>query len=253
MPLVLTARFVDASPHRAKLPPRYKQLRANRCRPDLRPEREDEQMLVRPLFFTSYLIDVLPGRQRALRRRYGGAVEASSKTASALAFQLSRARASRRRLTSSRSREFAGALGVYDHVVSYEEVGELPRERVVYVDMLATPPFATRCTTAYREQLAHSASSVRRTTIGWAAPADAAGSASDVLLRARPRQQALGRLGKGWSGAATRRRLAPLSGVDRQLAAGDPWEGSEALEGAYLDLLDGRIDPAKAHVLSLPR
>jgi hypothetical protein len=28
--------------------------------------------------------------------------------------------------------------------------------------------------------------------------------------------------------------------------------GPEALERAYLDLLDGRIDPAKAHVLSLP-
>ena len=30
-------------------------------------------------------------------------------------------------------------------------------------------------------------------------------------------------------------------------------EGPEAVEGAYLDLLDGRIEPAKAHVLSLPR
>ena len=30
-------------------------------------------------------------------------------------------------------------------------------------------------------------------------------------------------------------------------------EGPEAVEGAYLDLLDGRIDPAQAHVLSLPR
>ena len=30
-------------------------------------------------------------------------------------------------------------------------------------------------------------------------------------------------------------------------------EGAQALERAYLDLLDGRIDPAKAHVLSLPR
>jgi hypothetical protein len=27
--------------------------------------------------------------------------------------------------------------------------------------------------------------------------------------------------------------------------------GSQALESAYLDLLDGRIDPARAHVLSL--
>jgi len=30
-----------------------------------------------------------------------------------------------------------------------------------------------------------------------------------------------------------------------------PGEGRQALEHAYLDLLDGRIDPAKAHVLTL--
>ena len=30
-------------------------------------------------------------------------------------------------------------------------------------------------------------------------------------------------------------------------------QGPDALQSAYLDLLDGRIDPAKAHVLSLPR
>jgi hypothetical protein len=29
-------------------------------------------------------------------------------------------------------------------------------------------------------------------------------------------------------------------------------EGPETLERAYLHLLDGRIDPANAHVLSLP-
>jgi hypothetical protein len=29
--------------------------------------------------------------------------------------------------------------------------------------------------------------------------------------------------------------------------------GPDALEAAYLDLLDGRIDPASAHVLSLAR
>jgi len=30
-------------------------------------------------------------------------------------------------------------------------------------------------------------------------------------------------------------------------------EGAEMLEASYLDLLDGRIDPASAHVMSLPR
>ena len=54
--------------------------------------------------------------------------------------------------------------------------------------------------------------------------------------------------------AAARRGLAPVCRVDGRLARGDPRSrGAEALERAYLDLLDGRIDPAKAHVLSIPR
>jgi hypothetical protein len=30
-------------------------------------------------------------------------------------------------------------------------------------------------------------------------------------------------------------------------------QGQDALQADYLDLLDGRIDPSRAHVLSLPR
>src|SRR5438105_687836 len=49
--------FTDAAPHRASLPPAYNRYAAVDADPMYDAGREDEQMLLRPLFFTSYLID----------------------------------------------------------------------------------------------------------------------------------------------------------------------------------------------------
>src|SRR4051794_596921 len=49
--------FVDASPHRASLPSAYHRYLASSSDPFYRGETEDIQMLLRPLFFTSFLID----------------------------------------------------------------------------------------------------------------------------------------------------------------------------------------------------
>ena len=69
---------------------------------------------------------------------------ASSKTANGLAFLLSRREGTDViGLTSSASAEFARGIGVYDHVITYDELDSLPAERAVYVDMdqdLAEPP-----------------------------------------------------------------------------------------------------------------
>src|SRR3954453_9501642 len=49
--------FTDASPHRAKLPPPYNAYADVTADPIYRDDQEDAQMLLRPLFFTSWLID----------------------------------------------------------------------------------------------------------------------------------------------------------------------------------------------------
>jgi hypothetical protein len=180
---------------------------------------------------------------------------ASSKTASALAFLLSRREGiDVVGLTSSRSVDFARGLGVYDHVVSYEEVGELPRERAVYVDMAGDAAVRDTVHEHYREQLAHSA------VVG-ATHHDRMGELPDALPGPRPMfffaPDRVTKRSADWGREGLEQRLADSwrpylewTGTWLQVIHG---EGPEALEGAYLDLLDGRIDPAKAHVLSLPR
>jgi hypothetical protein len=247
--------FVDASPHRANLPPAYNNYARTAADPIYDSEHENEQMLLRPLFLTSFLIDDFLADSELFGATTVVLSSASSKTASALAFLLSRREdIDVVGLTSSRSGDFARGLGVYDHVVSYEEVGELPRDRAVYVDMAGDAAVRDNVHERYREQLAHSA------VVG-ATHHDRMGELPDALPGPPPMfffaPDRITKRSADWGRKGLEQRLADAwrpylewTGTWLQVIHG---EGPQALEGAYLDLLDGRIDPATAHVLCLPR
>ena len=128
--------FSDGAAHRAARHPVYN--RYARCAADsgYDPAREAEQMLLRPLFTTAFLIDDqladadFHGAERVLLS------SASSKTAYATAFLLSeRGAVQVAGLTSERNRAFAEGLGVYGSVFAYDEVERLDLAPTVYVDM----------------------------------------------------------------------------------------------------------------------
>ncbi len=60
--------FRDASAHRSALPAAYNGYTLTATDPIYTQETEDAQMLLRPLFFTSWLIDDFLARERVLRR-----------------------------------------------------------------------------------------------------------------------------------------------------------------------------------------
>ena len=247
--------FLDASPHRAQLPSAYNSYARTDADPVYDADHEDEQMLLRPLFFTSYLIDDLLDDSELFGAGTVVLSSASSKTASALAFLLSRRKGvDVVGLTSARSVEFARGLGVYDHVVPYEDIGELPSDRSVYVDMAGDAAVRDAVHGHYRDQLAHSA------VVG-ATHHDRMGELPDGLPGPRPMfffaPDRVSKRSADWGSEGLEQRLADAwrpylewIGTWLEVLHG---EGPEAVEGAYLDLLDGRIDPAQAHVLSLPR
>jgi len=247
--------FIDASPHRASLPASYNSYARVDADPGYEALREGQQMLLRPLFFTSYLIDDFLEDSGLLG---AGAVvlsSASSKTASALAFLLSRrGQGEVIGLTSPRSAAFTRGLGVYDRLASYEEIASLPAGRAVYVDIAGNAAVRAQVHSHYGDELMHSAVVV-------ATHYDKMGEVPDSLPGPPPtfffapdrvakrrtewgREGLEGRLAEAWAPFLrwTRGWLEVIHG-----------EGGEALERAYLDLLDGRIDPATAHVLSLSR
>ncbi len=104
--------FIDASAHRSTLPPVYNAYLRVDSDPVYDVDTEDQQMLLRPLFFTSYLIDDFLTDSGLFGASTVVLSSASSKTASALAFLLAgRPGVEVVGLTSPRSIEFARSLG----------------------------------------------------------------------------------------------------------------------------------------------
>jgi NADPH:quinone reductase-like Zn-dependent oxidoreductase len=245
--------FVDASAHRAALPRAYNRYARVDADPLYDAEREDEQMLLRPLFLTSYLIDDFLEDSGFFGADTVVLSSASSKTASALAFLLAqRDGIDVVGLTSSRSAEFARTLGVYDHIIAYDELESLPDGRAVYVDMAGDAELRAAVHDRYRDELAHSA------VVG-ATHHDRMGQVPDSLPGPRPMfffaPDRITKRAADWGSDTLERRMADAWRPYVQWTGG--WlrvvhgAGPEALQSAYLDLLDGRIDPASAHVLSL--
>ncbi|MCZ9677376.1 DUF2855 family protein, partial [Pseudomonas aeruginosa] len=123
--------FVDASEHRRNLPSVYNQYLRCSSDPLYRASDEALQMLLRPLFTTSFLLDDF-----LAEHAFFGATDlllssASSKTAIGLAFLLQRNRAQRGQdyrivgLTSAGNRAFVEGLGCYDEVLAYDRLDAL--------------------------------------------------------------------------------------------------------------------------------
>jgi NADPH:quinone reductase-like Zn-dependent oxidoreductase len=247
--------FVDSSAHRAALPGAYNSYVRVEADPSYEEAHEDEQMLLRPLFFTSYLIDDFLDDSGLLSAEAIVISSASSKTASALAFLLSR-RGGREvvGLTSPRSAEFTRALGVYDHVTDYTGITSLQSKPAIYIDIAGDAEVRDSVHAHYQSKLKHSAvvgathhDKMAELPASLPGPRPAFFFAPDrVTKRVRDwgREGLESRIAEAWRPYVqwTRGWLEVIHG-----------RGGEAVERAYLDLLDGRIDPAKAHVLTLAR
>ena len=125
----------DLSAHRAPMAGAYN--RYVRCEPDpiYRQDREAQQMLLYPLFFTSFLIDDFSADQRDFDAQQIIVSSASSKTAIGVAFLAHQRGHQVVGLTSERHREFVERLGIYDTVVGYDAIDQIPRGSSTYVDI----------------------------------------------------------------------------------------------------------------------
>jgi hypothetical protein len=237
--------FVDSSPHRAERAAVYNTYVRVDSDPAYDPRHEDQQMLLRPLFGTGHLLDA----DLADSAFFGaGAVvlsSASSKTALGTAFLLSRRDGPDViGLTSPGRVGFVEGLGVYDRVVPYGEIDSLPRDRAVYVDVSGNPEVRATVHHHFGEALAHS-------MIVGATHWDRASADPKELPGPDPSfffaPDVIERRG-GMGGGESLRAAFEWSAGWLRIVHG---RGPEAVERAYLELLDGDIDPATGHVLSL--
>jgi NADPH:quinone reductase-like Zn-dependent oxidoreductase len=249
---VSAGQIVDAAPHRAGLAPTYAQYLPTRGDAVYAEKREDQILLMRGLFMTSFLADDFLAEQGYQGARAVLISSASSKTSIALAYQVKQRGGVRAvGLTSARNADFVRGLGFYDEVVLYDAVASLPKEPAVFVDMAGDGTVSAAVHRHYGDALAYDC------TIGathWSAP-----RREESLPGPKPEfffapAQIVKRT-KDWGGEGLSRRIA--AAWTRFCDASDAWlhvvrsRGRDAVAGVYQETLAGRTHPADGHILSL--
>lgn len=128
--------FSDMAAHRQPMSPIYNQYRRLANDPTHDPAREAQRMIFQPLFGTSFLIEAMFEKEKWFGADTLVMTSASSKTAMALA-HVARAKAPRIRrigLTSAGNAGFVAKSGLYDEVLTYDEIGKLAERNAVSVD-----------------------------------------------------------------------------------------------------------------------
>jgi Protein of unknown function (DUF2855) len=147
--------FTDASPHRAALPSAYHRYLASGSDPFYSAASEEVQMLLRPLFFTSFLIDDQLADEGLTERGPIVISSASSKTAIAAAFLLTRRDGVELiGLTSAENKEFVEGLGIYARTVGYDEIDPLGDGPATFVDIAGDGAVRKAVHTHFGENLA---------------------------------------------------------------------------------------------------
>jgi hypothetical protein len=245
--------FIDASPHRAELPPVY-QLYTRTAGDDLyRPETEDIQMLLRPLFTTSFLIDDQLADEGHTDRGPILISSASSKTAIATAFRLAeRGEAQVVGLTSARNVEFVDGLEIYDRCVSYDEIGSLERGPAAYVDLSGDGEVRMAVHRHFADELGLSmAVGLTHWEELGAGQGDLPGPAPALFFAPDRMVKRAGDWGMPKLHASITEAWHPFCDWTAGWLEVVRGTGFEAVESVYFDVLEGRVEPRTAHVLSL--
>jgi hypothetical protein len=242
--------FVDASPHRKALPGAYNRYLRTDGNAVYEEENEDYEILLWPLYFTSWLIDDFLDDEGFFGAKAAVLSSASSRTTSALAYLIDQREGIEViGLTSPRNVEFTESLEVYDQVVPYEEIDSIEREPAVYVDVAGDAKVRSAVHEHWQGELKHDAA------VGITHKGDLGGSAElpgpkPTFFFAPTRLQ---KRSEDCGGEGLNQRLADAWRPYVQWIRGwlkvEHGSGPEDVERIYRELLDGKSDPAVGHVL----
>ena len=249
---VSAAGFVDASPHRAALPPIYNQYTRVAADRSYDRSREAQIALFRPLFTTAFLLDDFLAGSACFGARSVILSSASAKTALGLAFLLSQAgRYEVVGLTSPANKAFVERTGYYTRTVAYDDLRSLSKATpAVFVDFAGNASVVSGVHHALGPQLEYSCS-VGVTHWEKMAPiADLPGPAPILFFA----PEHAGRRVEDWGAAGLQARVGEAMGRFLDSAR---WlrvvegRGQAAVEAVYRAAIDGKTDPSAGHMLSL--
>ncbi|QFU76183.1 DUF2855 family protein [Halioglobus maricola] len=255
---VSATSFTDHAEHRRPLPLIYNQYLRSSADALYEEGKEALQMLLRPLFTTSFLLDDFFADQAMFGAKNLHLTSASSKTAIGMAFCLQNNRANRDLdyeiigLTSARNQAFVESLGCYDRVVSYDQVDAIDNTQPSAIVDFAGDG------TLLRQLHSQLAPELRYSCMVGASHWDQRAGAGPGLDGPEPimffaPHQAEKRVGE-WGGEEFQRRLSGQWRAFCAFANGwmevDERHGREAIERTYAEVLGGDFSPRSGYVLS---
>jgi hypothetical protein len=148
--------FRDVSAHRQHLPSPYNGLTTTTGDPAYDADREDLQVLYRPLFMTSFMLADYLEDNAFFGATTAVISSASSKTSYGVAFLL-QGKVRTVGLTSAGNVAFTESLGCYDEVLTYDQAAELAADPTMYVDVAGNAGVRRTVHEHLGESLVHSA------------------------------------------------------------------------------------------------
>jgi len=244
--------FSDVSAHRAQMAATYNRYVFCDRDPAYDAVHEPHQMVLWPLFFTSFMIDDVLDDSALLA---GSVVvsSASSKTAIGTAFLLSQRKGVHVvGLTSASNAEFVRELGCYHQVVSYESLGELPEGPAAYVDIAGDSAVTRAVHEHFQGQLTYSM------IVGgthWDGPAPEPNELPGPTPQFFFAPTQIAKRSKDWGRDGLEQRTIGAWTSYREWVDGwlhfEQAVGGNAVKATYLELLCGRVDPRVGHVCAM--
>ena len=249
------AGFHDGSEHRSELPRPYNVYASTTGDPAYEAEREDLQILFRPLFMTSFMLDDFLADNEYFKAETVLMSSASSKTAYGAAFCM-RSRGFGPRLvglTSERNLEFTQSLGLYEDVFSYEQIDALSSDRpALYADFSGDAPLREKLHDLFGESLIYDCvvglthiEAQERSEVELPGPKPTFFFAP-AQMKKRREDWGPGEIEKRHAEAW--REFVPTleQWVDVEVS-----QGAEGLRSVWLEVLAGRSAPRIGHVIAL--
>ena len=252
---VSAAGFTDIAEHRQPMSPIYNQYSRLAADPEHDPDREGERMIFGPLFKTGFLIEYFMRTESWFTARSVVVTSASSKTAMGLASVARRNSPDIERIgmTSPANVGFVRDSGLYDKVLSYDQIDALPPGASVSVDFAGNAKMLRAIHDRLGENLKYSclvgATHIEERGSQAAAGKDLPGPEPTLffapdhavaLFRDLGPGKAAELLAQAWHGFL--RDIGPAVTIERH-------RGLNAARLAFTEMVAGRVDPAKGIVV----
>lgn len=249
---VSTGGFTDMAAHRLPMSPIYNQYSRLNADPEHDPAREAQRMIYAPLFKTGFLIEDMFRREAWFGAQNLVMTSASSKTAMGLASCAKQSSPQIRRigLTSAGNMEFVRKSGLYDDVVSYNDIASLPHTATVSVDFAGN-------SSVLRAIHDHLADDLKYSCLVGATHVDARAGGANNMAGPKPilffapdhAVASIKAQGPKAFGEAVAKSWKTFIDESDDFATVDERHGVEAAAEAFVSILQGKADPAKGVII----